>query len=169
MAGIGLELRKMLRRHTYTGNVMAYSYATMVSSGPWLLSIFGILILNLLYLDRGYAVLHTSQFITTLTYLISASLILSGFLQLAFTRYVADRVYLKELEAIVPNFNGALLIVTITSGTIGFLFSMFFLSELSLLYRVLFYSSFVILCDVWHRMKVVILQEQILLLMAAGC
>ena len=44
MAGIGFELRKLLRKRTYTGMLQAYAYAGIISSGPWVLSIVGILL-----------------------------------------------------------------------------------------------------------------------------
>ncbi|MGC9129213.1 MAG: exopolysaccharide Pel transporter PelG, partial [Acidithiobacillus sp.] len=48
MAGIGFELRRILQRKSYLAMAEAYGYAGLVSSGPWLLSIFGILLLGFL-------------------------------------------------------------------------------------------------------------------------
>ncbi|WP_226857216.1 exopolysaccharide Pel transporter PelG [Acidithiobacillus concretivorus] len=48
MAGIGFELRRILKRRTYFSLLQAYGFAGIVSSGPWLLSIFGILLLGFL-------------------------------------------------------------------------------------------------------------------------
>ena len=50
MAGIGFELRRLLRRQTYLGLLSAYGYASVVSSGPWLLSIVQGLVIALLLL-----------------------------------------------------------------------------------------------------------------------
>ena len=41
MAGMGFELRHMLRK-TPSGLVQAYAYAGVIGSGPWVLSIVGI-------------------------------------------------------------------------------------------------------------------------------
>ncbi|MBC7206380.1 MAG: histidine kinase, partial [Methyloversatilis sp.] len=48
MAGIGFELRKLLKKDSLLGLVQAYSYAGVIGSGPWVLSIVGILMVGLL-------------------------------------------------------------------------------------------------------------------------
>ena len=48
MAGIGFELRKLLRRDSLLGMMQAYAYAGIISSGPWVLSIVGILVIGLM-------------------------------------------------------------------------------------------------------------------------
>ena len=35
MAGIGFELRKLLRQDTLLGMIRAYAYAGVIGSGPW--------------------------------------------------------------------------------------------------------------------------------------
>ena len=50
MAGIGFELRKLLRRDSLLGLLQAYTYAGLISSGPWVLSILGILLVGILSL-----------------------------------------------------------------------------------------------------------------------
>lgn len=39
MAGIGFELRKILKRDSLLSLMQAYSYAALISSGPWIMSI----------------------------------------------------------------------------------------------------------------------------------
>src|SRR5262249_27967415 len=43
MAGVGLPLRRMLADDSYAGLLGAYGYAGLVSAGPWVLSIVGML------------------------------------------------------------------------------------------------------------------------------
>ena len=50
MAGIGFELRKILRRDSLTGTMTAYGYAGLISAGPLILSIVAILLIGLLSL-----------------------------------------------------------------------------------------------------------------------
>ncbi len=47
MAGIGFELRKMLRGDSFLSDMSAYLYAAMVSSGPWLMSVLCLAVLGL--------------------------------------------------------------------------------------------------------------------------
>jgi uncharacterized membrane protein len=86
MAGIGFELRKMLRRDNLSGMLGAYAYAGIISSGPWILSIVGILLIGMLSLPFVVPGSLITQFQVSVTYLIAGSLILTGPMQLSFTR-----------------------------------------------------------------------------------
>jgi hypothetical protein len=85
MAGIGFELRKMLKRDSLLGLLRAYTYAGIISSGPWILSIVGILLIGILSLPFVIPGSLITQFQVSVTYLIAVSLILTGPMQLAFT------------------------------------------------------------------------------------
>ncbi len=88
MAGIGFELRRLLKRENLLGLIQAYGYAGVISSGPWVLSIVGILIIGVL----SYAVVlpdvRIVQFQVTVTYIIAISPILTGVFQLDKRRVV---------------------------------------------------------------------------------
>ena len=109
MAGIGFELRKFLSRDTYLGLVQAYALAGILGSGPWLLSTFGLLGVGLLGL-RVAAESVVVEFFVSVTYLIAASMILAGVLQLLFTRFLSDRLYLNDRSSLLPSLGGALTI-----------------------------------------------------------
>ena len=51
MAGIGFELRKLQKRDTYFSLLQTYTYAGIISSGPWILSIIAVLMLVVLKND----------------------------------------------------------------------------------------------------------------------
>lgn len=149
MAGIGFELRKLLQKDSYLGLLQAYAYAGIISSGPWVLSIVGILLVGFFSLGVVYPQMLIVQFQVSVTYLILSSLILTGFIQLGFTRFIADTLFRKQDDMVVPNFNGLLLLVTGVGGLFG-LFALFFLfSDLSMSYRMLMLSGFFILCAIW--------------------
>lgn len=148
MAGIGFELRKLLRKESYSGLLQAYAYAGIISSGPWVLSIVGILVIGLLSSTGGQGLLVT-QFQVSVTYLMFTSLILTGAVQLGFTRFIADRLYEKKDNVILPNFNGLLLLVIVVSGVLGMLVVFTLFPQQSDLYRVLMVSGFVIMCCIW--------------------
>src|SRR5215510_1638180 len=118
MAGIGFELRKLLERDSLTGLVQAYAYAAVISSGPWVLSILGVLIVGFMSAGAVVPAIRITQFQVSVTYLIAASLILTGAVQLAFTRFIADRLFEKLTDAVFPNFNGMLFIVIACAGAI---------------------------------------------------
>ncbi len=89
------------------------------------------------------------QFQVSVTYLILSSLILTGFIQLGFTRFIADSLFKKQDKQVLPNFNGMLLIVTSVSGVVGLLTVFLLFPEMSVWYRILMLSGFVILCAIW--------------------
>jgi len=80
MAGIGFELRKILKGDSYLSLVQAYAYAGVISSGPWVLSIIGILVVGVLSLTVVIPDSQIVQFQLSATYLIALSLILTAWL-----------------------------------------------------------------------------------------
>ena len=102
MAGIGFELRKLLKRDSLLGMMQAYAYAGIISSGPWVLSIIGILVIGLMSISMVVPEFLITQFQVSVTYLIAFSLTLTGFAQLAFTRFTADRLFEKRANVFYP-------------------------------------------------------------------
>lgn len=149
MAGIGFELRKLLRKESYSGLLQAYAYAGVISSGPWVLSIVGILVIGLMSAGAGVQSLAVTQFQVSVTYLMASSLILTGLIQLGFTRFIADRLYQKQDRVVMPNFNGLMVVVMAASGCLGLACVLTLFPQQSDLYRVLMLSGFVIMCCIW--------------------
>ena len=121
MAGIGFELRKILARDSYTATLRAYVYAGLISSGPWVLSIISVMLIGVLATGIVTPSVLIRQFLVTVTYLMASSLILTGGLQLYFTRFVSDRLFEEKQTSILPNLVGILLLVTLVAGGLGFL------------------------------------------------
>ncbi|GJL63730.1 MAG: pellicle/biofilm biosynthesis Wzx-like polysaccharide transporter PelG [Nitrospirales bacterium] len=149
MAGIGFELRKILKKDSYWSLLKAYAYAGVISSGPWILSIIGILVIGVMSLSVVAPESLIIQFQLSVTYLIAFSLILTGCLQTSFTRYVADRLYERKDELVLSNFHGVLCLVTIACGLSATGVIAWFFPEQSVLYKVLMVGSFVVLGNIW--------------------
>ena len=149
MAGIGFELRKLLERDSITGLAQAYAYAAIISSGPWVLSIVGILVVGFMSASVVSPAFGVTQFQVSVTYLIAASLILTGPAQLSFTRFIADRLFEKKLDMVLPNFNGMLLVVILCAGGLGMPAVLFLFPAESPAYRLLMLTGFVLLSGIW--------------------
>lgn len=149
MAGIGFELRKLLKKQTYAGLIQAYAFAGVISSGPWVLSIIGIMLIGLFSLGVVFPKVAVAQFQVTVTYLFLISLILTGFVQLSFTRFVADRTFAKDEAAILPNFNGLMLLAVSMSILLALPFVAFLFPEQTVLYRLLFVMGLAIMSAIW--------------------
>jgi uncharacterized membrane protein len=149
MAGIGFEFRKLLQKDTYWGIFQAYGYSGVVSSGPWILSIIGILIVGIYSAGTVSPPIAVVQFQVSITYLFMASLILTGLVQLAYTRYIADRLFENRVALVTPTFNGLLMIVVAVSGLLGTAAVFYLFPDQSNFYRLLMLSAFVIMCCIW--------------------
>ncbi|NOT18339.1 MAG: exopolysaccharide Pel transporter PelG [Sulfuriferula sp.] len=149
MAGIGFEIKKILRRDSYLSLFTAYAYAGIIGSGPWVLSILGVLLIGIMSLGVVVPNVLITQFQVTVTHLIAMSLILTGFLQLAFTRYIADRLFENDNSIILPNFIGALFVTTLVSGLFAVALAVFAFPQQGAVYRILLIANFVVLCNIW--------------------
>ena len=77
MAGIGFEIQKLLRPRSVVGTMQAYLYAGIVSCGPWIISIFSIVILNLLLKDE-ISQADRNLFSSVITHAYAIALLLTG-------------------------------------------------------------------------------------------
>ncbi|MFW5837708.1 MAG: exopolysaccharide Pel transporter PelG [Desulfovibrionaceae bacterium] len=103
MAGIGFELRKILRHDSYVSEFTAYLYAALISSGPWLLSVVCLSVLGL-FRQAGGVDLGAEIFRSTVIVSYASSLILVGVIQLVSTRYLADQYYVGNQATTLPAF-----------------------------------------------------------------
>jgi len=149
VGAIGFELRKHLRTESFGGILRGYGYAGLISAGPWVVSILGVLISGKLCLSAGVPPHEVRQFAVSVTYLMAGSLILTGVLQLMFTRFVSDRLFEERAQVVVPNLLGALTLTTVVSGALGAGAVLAFFGGQPFYYRALMMVCFVCLCDLW--------------------
>ncbi len=103
MAGIGFRLEKILSKNSYLNLLEGYAYAGVVTSGPVLFTIFSIAILSILSLGH-LPVNDIVVFRTLAVYIYGVSLITSSPAQMIITRYIADRIFIKDYKALIPAF-----------------------------------------------------------------
>lgn len=151
MAGIGFELRKILREDRLLSLGKVYGYSAILSSGPWVISIVAIILVGFINLSNFGEVKDAFRFQVVITYAIAlaSSLIITGILQLPFTRYIADLIFKNREDEILPSYFGAIFL----SWSLGLIFIVPF-------FIFLFYGmhasfiigtilTFLILCGVW--------------------
>jgi uncharacterized membrane protein len=156
MAGIGFALRRMLASESLTGKAQAYAVAGVIGSGPWVLSIAAMLLIALgqpsMLAPAALAQpVPLAEFQVSVTWLMVASLLLTAPVQLAFTRYCADRMFAREFSQVVPNLWGVLLLTMLLAFVVGVsaLAVWFQDAQFSPLYRLAGLLAFVSLCCVW--------------------
>ena len=126
MAGIGFELKKLFRRRGLMAMLRAYGYAGVICAGPMLLGVllqFGVLIVSSWWQvgrpDRDLLV-------CMITYTLLASLVLTSFLSMPVTRFLADMLFDHDEKMILPSFwgsTGIMLVVGAVLYTVFLLFS----------------------------------------------
>lgn len=147
MAGIGFEIRKILKKNTLLSVFEAYGYAGLIGSGPWLLSIIALMLIGILSLGVVLPKVLIIQFLTLITYMMAASLILTGGLQLLLTRFVADLFFQKKDEQVLPNLLGAQLVTTLAALLIGL--AVWPILPLPVVTKIIILGAFVSLCNQW--------------------
>ena len=149
MAGIGFQLQKLIEDESFLKKAKAYIFASIITSGPWILSI---ICLGMIGLLSGSFVsgMEFPKVSITIVYTFAFSLIFTGPVQFILTRYLADKEYMKQKEKMLSALITALLI----SLAISLALSVpWYLSlEASLQYKLTGILLFVTVCSIWTMM-----------------
>ncbi|MBP9674423.1 MAG: exopolysaccharide Pel transporter PelG [Bacteriovoracaceae bacterium] len=125
MAGIGFRLEAFFSKKDVIGTMKGGLYALFISSGPWIISILTIALLSkVAYRHLSYRDLLLLQGIVS--YTISFSLLFFGIIEMPLTRYLADRLYLKDEIVLRPLYLGVLTWGGVILCLMGYLFYSFF-------------------------------------------
>ncbi|MFP3740173.1 exopolysaccharide Pel transporter PelG, partial [Burkholderia sp. SIMBA_019] len=77
------------------------------------------------------------------------SLILTGPMQLSFTRFTSDRLFERRDHLVLSNYHAVALLSTGLAGAIGVGCAVWAFPEQSVLYRLLMIAGFVIMSNIW--------------------
>lgn len=149
MAGIGFELKRILNERSLLSIIRVYGYSTVLSSGPWIISILTILFMGLLKISVYKSFIEIIQFQVSVTYIIMISLIFSSPFQLSFSRYVADKIFENRKDVILPSFIGMITLILGFGIIIGIIFSYLMLRNLNVAFNITFISNFVLISNLW--------------------
>jgi len=152
MAGIGFELKQILKEKSLTSVLKTFGYSAILSSGPWVISMIIILGIGLsnIYLFHTTDP-HDTMLKASVTYVsaLALSSIFTGFFQLPFTRFIADRMYEKRYYLVLPNFIGILMFTLSVGFVLGLLLALFLFDTRNNLFILLYTTLFVVLSAVW--------------------
>lgn len=125
MAGIGFELKKLFRRKGLVAMVRAYGYAGVICTGPMLLGIllqFGVLAVSgWWHMPRA----DRDLLVCMITYTLLASLVLTSFLSMPVTRFLADMLFEHHEETVLPSFWGSTTIMLAVGAVLYTVFLLF--------------------------------------------
>jgi len=91
LAGISIQLNKILKKSGLTNLLAATAYSAVLSSGNWIIAVVSIFVSSTLSHKFAKTPDTTIIYQIYITYTLAISLIVSGPLQLMFTRYIADK------------------------------------------------------------------------------
>ncbi|WP_448204811.1 exopolysaccharide Pel transporter PelG [Azospirillum sp. sgz302134] len=98
MAGIGFALRKLARCDDLLGVLQGYAHSAFITSGPWMFTILALAGINMI----GQHLVDLEEltlFRVVVIYNFCFSVVLTGPLVLVATRYLADAIYAKQVDA----------------------------------------------------------------------
>ncbi len=147
MAGIGFSLKKMFNEKTFSRRALAYLYSSFIAAGPWIISVISINALLILMKISNISYIERDLFSATIVYCFLFSQILIAPFQLLVTRYISDKLYNKEYEAIKPTFLGLNNIVFFISLATALLF--FIRTPLPFYYKLFSSFLFILISMIW--------------------
>lgn len=106
MAGIGFELKRLFKRKGVFASAYAYGYAFIVCCGPMILGMVLLLGVGFIARHSGLAMQERELLNAMITVSLLAGLTISSLLSLICTRYIADMLYQKQKEKVMPSFWG---------------------------------------------------------------
>jgi len=151
MAGIGFELKKILKEDRLLSLAKVYGYSAILSSGPWVVSIVAILLVGFINLANYGANSDVYRFQVVITYAIAlaSSLIITGIVQLPLTRYIADLIFNHREDEILPAYFGALFLSWIIGLPLVIPFYLWMFNGQSMVFIIGVVATFLVLCGVW--------------------
>ena len=99
MAGIGFVVRKLVKKDNLTGLFSGYLFSIIITAGPWLFTILALGSITLF--GKNFSTLaEINDFRLCIIYNFSSSLVFSGPLTIIVTRFIADKIYGKDVHEV---------------------------------------------------------------------
>ncbi|NLI22770.1 MAG: exopolysaccharide Pel transporter PelG [Clostridiales bacterium] len=151
MAGIGFELRKLFVGRGAIAKVRAYAYAGIITAGTMMLAV--LMMVGVQWLVRAFGATdqETETLVVLMVYAMLGSLLVSSLLQMLLSRYVADMLYQKKTERVLPSlFGGSSLLMAV--GGVAYGAFLWPAHAIPVLDRLLNWGLFITLILVWLQM-----------------
>jgi uncharacterized membrane protein len=147
MAGIGFELRKLLRQGTLTSFAASYVQSAIAAAGPWLITVMTVAAIPLALSGRVPAA-DLTAFHLIVMYNFGFSLVLSGPLVGAATRFLADALFERDLRHCPGMLLGGLTMLAIVQALVAGPFYLLYV-DASVHVRLLSYVNYFLTAALW--------------------
>lgn len=143
MAGIGFQLRRLFGRRSIVSSVSGIFYSTMITVGNILFIMLAMVLINLIMIGSDPSQETATQLFTVLLYCFAFSFMIGSGLSMLMSRYIADKIFTKEFDKILPSLYGGLVVLLPVMGVVGIVFLSFstFTFGLKLLIFLMFLES----------------------------
>ncbi len=149
MAGIGFQLRNLLKEERYLSDISAHLYSSVIAAGPWIFSIISltaVTVFSMPFLSES----ELELFRATMVYTFIFSLVINGTLQLIISKFIADRFYLRD-TTLGTAFTGTICLTAGISFSLATAFYLFV--NVSPLYKIAAIGLFVTMSLLWLTMS----------------
>lgn len=147
MAGIGFELKKLFHKKSALGYVQACSYTAIVTIGPFILMIAMVLLIQVMLRSMQGSYIIEQLFLASVIYPLVFSQIISSGFAMIITRFVADKLYMKEYSSVLPSLYGVGVLVLIFASVPAILF--LWRAPLDISLKVVTYVLYMELSIIW--------------------
>ena len=147
MAGIGFVVRKLIKKDNLTGLFGGYLYSTLITAGPWLFTILALGSITIF--GQEFSTLKEIEvFRLCIIYNFSFSLVFSGPFAIIVTRYIADKIFLKDVHEIPGVLIGSLGFSYLIQFPLVYFFY-FHHIDLPMEIRLAAFSNFFLISGIW--------------------
>ena len=141
MAGIGFEIKKLLKNKGIFSALGGYFFAVFASVGPVLCTTAYMLIIRVIFRRVGLSMYKQSLMFGGLMYAFLGALLISSAINMVLSRYVADSLYTGNEQKIFPSLLGAMALTVTICGVVSF--PLMIILDLPPLYELLIYFHLV--------------------------
>lgn len=150
MAGIGFELRKVFQKRSLISVIKGFSTSAFVAIGPMIISIVLMIFIDKILEVASISLIQRETIKATIMYGYVFSMInTSGFIMII-SRYLADKLYIKDTSDILSSLAGAMATTLLIGGLAAAIF--FFKSSIPVLQKFLSYMIFIELSIIYILM-----------------
>ncbi len=119
MAGIGLELKKIYSENHLSNMAVGAAYSSMVTVGPTLL-IVALLVVMYIVMGFNFVEIASRELLTsTILYIFIFCTVLISPFNTVFSRYIADKIYNRQGEDILPSYYTGLALVSFLASLLA--------------------------------------------------
>lgn len=154
MAGIGFELKKIYKKKHIYSLIKGIGYSSIVTIGPTLITIGTILLMHWLLGAMSVNYAHRELLSSTILYVFIFALIATTPFNTIWSRYIADKLFNRRIEDILPSYYTGLVLVIVVMSimSIPFCLRLFQVSDLGLFFVFVSYCFFMMVGIVFYSM-----------------